>query len=55
MVSNARVVAEDIIGYCQLNLVEKTKSKEHIEIIKRETGRTDSAQDTNEVVERKEG
>ena len=35
MVSNARVAAEDIIGYCQLNLVEKTKSKEHIEIIKR--------------------
>ena len=35
LVQNARVVAEDIIGYCQLNLVEKTRSKEHIEIIKR--------------------
>ena len=35
LVTNARVVAEDIIGYCQLNLVEKTRSKEHIEIVKR--------------------
>ena len=35
MVSNASVIAEDIIDYCQLNLVEKTKRKEHIAIIKR--------------------
>ena len=31
---NARVIAEDIIGYIQVNLVEKTKAKDYIEVIK---------------------
>lgn len=33
IVPNARVVAEDIIAYIQVNLLEMTKSKEYIEIL----------------------
>ena len=32
--SNARVIAEDIIAYIQVNLAEKTKGKEYIDVIK---------------------
>lgn len=31
---NARVIAEDIIGYIQVNLVEKTKAKDYHELMK---------------------
>ena len=31
---NARVIAEDIIAYIQVNLVEKTKGKDYIEVTK---------------------
>ena len=31
---NARVIAEDIIGYIQTNLVEKTKVKDYHELMK---------------------
>ena len=34
IIPNARVVAEDIIAYIQVNLLELTKSKEYIEIVK---------------------
>ena len=34
IVQNARVVAEDIIGNIQINLVEKTKGKDYIEVIR---------------------
>ena len=34
IIPNARVIAEDVIAYCQLNLAEKTKSKEYIETFK---------------------
>lgn len=33
-VNNARVVAEDIMAYIQLNLVEKTKGKDYIDVMK---------------------
>lgn len=33
-VPNARVIAEDIIAYIQINLVEKTKGKDYIEVTK---------------------
>jgi hypothetical protein len=32
---NARVVAEDIMAYCQLFLIERSKSSEYIEIVKK--------------------
>lgn len=32
---NSRVIAEDVIGYCQLNLFEKCKSPDYMEFIKR--------------------
>ena len=31
---NARVIAEDIIAYIQVNLAEKTKGKDYIDVIK---------------------
>ena len=32
---HARVVAEDIMAYCQLFLIERSKSNEYIEIVKK--------------------
>ena len=34
MAPNARVIAEDIIANMQANLVEKTKGKDYIEVMK---------------------
>ena len=31
---NARVVAEDILAYVQVNILEMTRSKEYVEIVK---------------------